>query len=75
MWKWGSEQEAFRELKSKLASPPVLKPADSTKPFVIRTDANSVAWPSRGEKDGEKEEESEQQEKVNKTAERENMSE
>ncbi|GFU21134.1 retrovirus-related Pol polyprotein from transposon 297 [Trichonephila clavipes] len=44
MWKWGSEQEeAFRDLKLKLASPPVLKPADGTKPFVIRTDASSVA--------------------------------
>ncbi|GFU38620.1 retrovirus-related Pol polyprotein from transposon 17.6 [Trichonephila clavipes] len=44
MWKWVSEQEeAFRDLKSKLASPPVLKPADGTKPFVIRTDASSVA--------------------------------
>ncbi|GFX42530.1 retrovirus-related Pol polyprotein from transposon 17.6 [Trichonephila clavipes] len=41
MWKWGSEQEAaFRDLKSKLASPTALKPADGTKPFVIRTDAN-----------------------------------
>ncbi|GFV55619.1 retrovirus-related Pol polyprotein from transposon 297 [Trichonephila clavipes] len=41
---WGSEQEeAFRDLKSKLASPPVLKPPDGTKPFVIRTDASSVA--------------------------------
>ncbi|GFV28675.1 transposon Tf2-8 polyprotein [Trichonephila clavipes] len=41
IWKWGSEQEAFRDLKSKVASPPVLKPADGTKPFVIRTDASS----------------------------------
>ncbi|GFU49006.1 retrovirus-related Pol polyprotein from transposon 17.6 [Trichonephila clavipes] len=42
MWKWGSEQEeAFRDLKSKLASPPVLKPADGTKPFVIQTEASS----------------------------------
>ncbi|GFY29754.1 transposon Tf2-6 polyprotein [Trichonephila clavipes] len=40
---WGSEQEAFRDLKSKLASPPVLKPADGTKPFVIRTDAKTEA--------------------------------
>ncbi|GFX93554.1 transposon Ty3-I Gag-Pol polyprotein [Trichonephila clavipes] len=43
MWKWGSEQEdAFRDLRLKLASPPVLKPADGTKPFVIRTDAFSI---------------------------------
>ncbi|GFT60792.1 retrovirus-related Pol polyprotein from transposon 17.6 [Trichonephila clavipes] len=54
---FGSEQEeAFRDLKSKLASPPVLKPADSTKPFVIRTDASSVALGAvllQGEKDEE----------------------
>ncbi|GFX47812.1 transposon Tf2-6 polyprotein [Trichonephila clavipes] len=44
MWKWGSEQEeAFRDLKLKLASPPVLKSVDCTKPFVIRADASSVA--------------------------------
>ncbi|GFS86185.1 transposon Ty3-I Gag-Pol polyprotein [Trichonephila clavipes] len=44
MWKWGSEQEeAFRDLKLKLASPPVFKPADGTKPFVIRTDAKREA--------------------------------
>ncbi|GFU21152.1 retrovirus-related Pol polyprotein from transposon 412 [Trichonephila clavipes] len=57
MWKWGSEQEeAFRDLKLKLASPPVLKPADGTKPFVIRTDASSVALGVallQGEKDEE----------------------
>ncbi|GFW17405.1 retrovirus-related Pol polyprotein from transposon 412 [Trichonephila clavipes] len=57
MWKWGSEQEdAFRDLKLKLASPPVLKPADGTKPFVIRTDAFSVALGAvllQGEKDEE----------------------
>ncbi|GFX90565.1 retrovirus-related Pol polyprotein from transposon 297 [Trichonephila clavipes] len=53
----GSEQEeAFGDLKSKLASPPVLKPADGTKPFVIRTDASSVALGAvllQGEKDEE----------------------
>ncbi|GFU15264.1 retrovirus-related Pol polyprotein from transposon 297 [Trichonephila clavipes] len=53
----GSEQEeAFRDLKLKLASPPVLKPADGTKPFVIRTDASSVALGAvllQGEKDEE----------------------
>ncbi|GFY31706.1 retrovirus-related Pol polyprotein from transposon 17.6 [Trichonephila clavipes] len=44
MWKWVSElEEAFRELKSKLGTPHVLKPADGTKPFVIRTDASCVA--------------------------------
>ncbi|GFT35085.1 retrovirus-related Pol polyprotein from transposon 17.6 [Trichonephila clavipes] len=56
MWKWGSEQEAFRDLKLKLASPPVLKPADGTKPFVIRTDASRVALGAvllQGEKDEE----------------------
>ncbi|GFT17145.1 retrovirus-related Pol polyprotein from transposon 17.6 [Trichonephila clavipes] len=55
MWKWDSEQEeAFRDLKSKLASPLVLKPADGTKPFVIRTDTSSVALGAvllQGEKD------------------------
>ncbi|GFW07434.1 retrovirus-related Pol polyprotein from transposon 297 [Trichonephila clavipes] len=53
---WGSEQEVFRDLKSKLASPPVLKPPDGTKPFVIRTDASSVALRAvllQGEKDEE----------------------
>ncbi|GFV84625.1 transposon Tf2-6 polyprotein [Trichonephila clavipes] len=56
MWKWGSEQEAFRDLKLKLASPPALKPADGTKQFVIRTDASSVALGAvllQGEKDEE----------------------
>ncbi|GFX60278.1 retrovirus-related Pol polyprotein from transposon 412 [Trichonephila clavipes] len=57
MWKWGSEQEeAFKYLKLKLASPPVLKPADGTKPFVIRIDASSVALGAvllQGEKDEE----------------------
>ncbi|GFW83847.1 retrovirus-related Pol polyprotein from transposon 17.6 [Trichonephila clavipes] len=57
MWKWGSEQEeAFRDLKLKLASPPALKPADATKPFVIRTDASSMALGAvllQGEKDEE----------------------
>ncbi|GFT05894.1 retrovirus-related Pol polyprotein from transposon 297 [Trichonephila clavipes] len=57
MWKWGSEQEeAFRDLKLKLASPPVLEPADGTKLFVIRTDASSVALGAvllQGEKDEE----------------------
>ncbi|GFX95603.1 retrovirus-related Pol polyprotein from transposon 297 [Trichonephila clavipes] len=52
----GSEQEAFRDLKLKLASPPVLKPADGTKTFVIRTDASCVALGAvllQGEKDEE----------------------
>ncbi|GFV75157.1 retrovirus-related Pol polyprotein from transposon 297 [Trichonephila clavipes] len=57
MWKWGSEQkEAFRDPKLKLVSPPVIKPADGTKPFVIRTDASSVALGAvllQGEKDEE----------------------
>ncbi|GFW87236.1 retrovirus-related Pol polyprotein from transposon 17.6 [Trichonephila clavipes] len=57
MSKWGSEQEeAFRDLISKLASPPVLKLADRTKLFVIRTDASSVALGAvllQGEKDEE----------------------
>ena len=44
VWKWEVDQEnAFQDLKSKLVSPPVLKQADGTKPFVIRTDASNVA--------------------------------
>lgn len=44
VWKWEVEQEnAFQDLKSKLISPPILKQADGTKPFVIRTDASNVA--------------------------------
>ncbi|GFX71003.1 retrovirus-related Pol polyprotein from transposon 17.6 [Trichonephila clavipes] len=57
MWKWGSgQEEALRDLKSKLASPPVLKPADGTKSFVIRTNASSMTLGAvllKGEKDEE----------------------
>ncbi|GFU46127.1 retrovirus-related Pol polyprotein from transposon 17.6 [Trichonephila clavipes] len=57
MWKWGSEQEeAFRNLKSKLASPPILKLADGTKSFVIRINASSGALGAvllQGERDEE----------------------
>ncbi|GFX16474.1 retrovirus-related Pol polyprotein from transposon 412 [Trichonephila clavipes] len=57
MWKWDFEQEeVFRELKSKIAFPPVLKPADGTKLFVIRTGASRAALGAvllQGEKDEE----------------------
>ncbi|XP_032689765.1 uncharacterized protein LOC116853019 [Odontomachus brunneus] len=41
-WKWGIEQEkAFRELKTKLTTTPVLACPDFTKKFVIQTDAST----------------------------------
>ncbi|GFS48913.1 retrovirus-related Pol polyprotein from transposon 17.6 [Trichonephila clavipes] len=43
-WKWSEEEEkAFQTLKQCLVSPPILKQADSSKPFLIRTDASSSA--------------------------------
>lgn len=42
VWKWSEvEQSAFNILKEKLTSSPILKQADPTKPYVIRTDASS----------------------------------
>ncbi|GFU76711.1 transposon Tf2-8 polyprotein [Trichonephila clavipes] len=43
-WKWSEEEEkAFRTLKQCLVSPPILKQADFSKPFLIRTDASNYA--------------------------------
>ena len=44
VWKWTeNEQNAFQSLKKCLITPPVLKQADATKPFIIRTDASAYA--------------------------------
>ncbi|GFU87870.1 retrovirus-related Pol polyprotein from transposon 17.6 [Trichonephila clavipes] len=41
-WHWGPEQqESFETLKMRLMTPPILKQADGSKPFTIRTDASS----------------------------------
>lgn len=57
VWKWEADQEnAFQVLKARLISPPILKQADGTKPFVIRTDASDVALGAvlvQGEKEEE----------------------
>lgn len=43
-WEWGfSQQKAFETLKNCLITPPVLKQADGTKPYIIRTDSSSYA--------------------------------
>lgn len=43
-WKWGSaQQEAFDTLKGLLTSAPILRSADPTLPYVLRTDASSYA--------------------------------
>ena len=43
-WHWGTNEEnAFQSLKQCLVSTPILKQADETKPFIIRTDASSYA--------------------------------
>ncbi|GFX49431.1 retrovirus-related Pol polyprotein from transposon 17.6 [Trichonephila clavipes] len=43
-WKWSEEeQKAFQTLKQWLVSPPILKQADFSKPFLIRTDASNYA--------------------------------
>ncbi|GFT01478.1 transposon Tf2-6 polyprotein [Trichonephila clavipes] len=44
MWQWGFDQQnAFQTLKNSLTTPPVLKQADGTKPYIIRTDASNYA--------------------------------
>ncbi|GFS73670.1 retrovirus-related Pol polyprotein from transposon 412 [Trichonephila clavipes] len=41
-WQWGFDQQnAFQTLKNSLTTPPVLKQADGTKPYIIRTDASN----------------------------------
>ncbi|GFU69953.1 retrovirus-related Pol polyprotein from transposon 297 [Trichonephila clavipes] len=43
-WKWSEEEEkAFQTLKQCLVSPPILKQADFSKSFLIRTDASNYA--------------------------------
>ena len=43
-WKWElDQQQAFETLKNCLITPPVLKQADGTKPYILRTDASSYA--------------------------------
>ncbi|GFY34334.1 retrovirus-related Pol polyprotein from transposon 17.6 [Trichonephila clavipes] len=43
-WQWGFDQQnAFQTLKNSLTTPPVLKQADGTKPYIIRTAASNYA--------------------------------
>ncbi|GFV20647.1 retrovirus-related Pol polyprotein from transposon opus [Trichonephila clavipes] len=43
-WQWRFDQQnAFQTLKNSLTTPPVLKQADGTKPYIIRTDASNYA--------------------------------
>lgn len=43
-WEWGSfQQNSFNELKRHLTSAPVLRQADSSKPYIIKTDASDYA--------------------------------
>jgi hypothetical protein len=43
-WRWGSEQQnSFDALKAALCSPPVLRVADQSKPFVLNCDACKYA--------------------------------
>ncbi|GFX11413.1 retrovirus-related Pol polyprotein from transposon 17.6 [Trichonephila clavipes] len=43
-WQWGFDQQnAFQTLKKCLTTPPVLKQADGTQPYIIRTDASNYA--------------------------------
>ncbi|GFX31289.1 retrovirus-related Pol polyprotein from transposon 17.6 [Trichonephila clavipes] len=43
-WQWGFDQQnAFQTLKNCLTTPPVLKLADGTQPYIIRTDASNYA--------------------------------
>ncbi|XP_071478188.1 uncharacterized protein [Diadema antillarum] len=42
-WVWAKKQDdAFREIKEKLVSPPVLQYADFSKPFILHTDASTT---------------------------------
>ncbi|GFV06475.1 transposon Tf2-11 polyprotein [Trichonephila clavipes] len=43
-WQWEFDQQnAFQTLKNNLTTPPVLKKADGTKPYIIQTDASNYA--------------------------------
>ncbi|GFX47953.1 transposon Tf2-11 polyprotein [Trichonephila clavipes] len=43
-WQWGFDQQnTFQTLKNCLTTPPVLKQADGTQPYIIRTDASNYA--------------------------------
>ncbi|GFW37051.1 retrovirus-related Pol polyprotein from transposon opus [Trichonephila clavipes] len=43
-WQWGFDQQnAFQTLKNCLTTPSVLKQADGTQPYIIRTDASNYA--------------------------------
>ncbi|GFV82653.1 retrovirus-related Pol polyprotein from transposon 297 [Trichonephila clavipes] len=43
-WQWGFDQQnAFQTFKNCLTTPPVLKQADGTQPYIIRTDTNNYA--------------------------------
>ena len=44
IWEWGSSQEAaYNSLKEKLTSAPILRQADLSQPFVLRTNASAYA--------------------------------
>jgi hypothetical protein len=44
LWTWGFEQQnAFENLKNCLITPPVLKQADGSQPYTLRTDASNYA--------------------------------
>lgn len=43
-WNWKTEQQnAYQALKELLSSPPILKQADHTKPYIVKTDASNYA--------------------------------
>lgn len=43
-WQWGAIQmEAFAELKRLLSNPPILRQADPSEPYTLRTDASNYA--------------------------------
>ncbi|CAB3228966.1 unnamed protein product [Arctia plantaginis] len=43
-WKWGKDQtSAFIQLKTLLASPPILTQPDYSRPFILRTDSSDFA--------------------------------
>lgn len=43
-WKWeSSQQNAFEKIKDLLTSAPILKQADESKPFILRTDSSGYA--------------------------------